>query len=148
MNQQPATGLKGFIYLLATHGVAANLLMVLFFLIGAWSLTKLTTQMFPTFEIDVITVEVTWRGAAAEDVQESIVIPIERELKNVANVKEIYSKSSIGVATIRVEVEEGTDVSLVLDDVKQYVGNIRNLPQESEKPELIEWCATIESPNC
>jgi multidrug efflux pump subunit AcrB len=136
MNQQPATGLKGFIYLLATHGVAANLLMVLFFLIGAWSLTKLTTQMFPTFEIDVITVEVTWRGAAAEDVQESIVIPIERELKNVANVKEIYSKSSIGVATIRVEVEEGTDVSLVLDDVKQYVGNIRNLPQESEKPEI------------
>ena len=110
--------------------------MILFLLLGAWSTSKLTTQMFPSFEIDVVTVSVIWRGASAEDVQESITIPIERELKNIANVKEIYSKSTIGVSSIRVEVTEGSDVAMVLDDVKQYVNNIRNLPKDTEKPEI------------
>jgi len=130
------TGIRGLIYLLASHRVAANLLMALFLLLGLWSTSKLTTQMFPSFEIDVVTISVTWRGASAEDVQESITIPIERELKNLANVKEIYAKSSIGTSIIRVEVIEGADVAQVLDDVKQYVGNIRNLPLDSEKPEI------------
>ncbi|GAA3932579.1 efflux RND transporter permease subunit [Litoribacillus peritrichatus] len=134
--EQPHQGVKAFIHLLATHKVAANLLMSLFLLLGLWSLSRITTQMFPSFEIDVVTIAVSWRGASAEDVQASITVPIERELKNIPNIKEVYSKSGIGSSVIRVEVLEDADLTKVLDDVKQRVGNIRNLPKDAERPEI------------
>jgi len=65
----------------AQHRVAANLLMIMMILAGVWALTKLNTQFFPNFELDFITVRVVWSGAAAEDVEQSITDPLERELR-------------------------------------------------------------------
>ncbi|WP_289302963.1 hypothetical protein, partial [Methylophaga sp. UBA3996] len=51
----------------AQHKVAANLLMLMMLIGGFVSLSKLNTQFFPNFALDVITVSVVWRGASAED---------------------------------------------------------------------------------
>ena len=79
--------MQSFISLFANHKVAPNLLMALLFLAGFYGLKQLNTQFFPDFAIDVVRVQIAWPGAAAEDVQKSITIPVEQELKNVANVK-------------------------------------------------------------
>ena len=76
--------MQSFIRLFASHKVAPNLLMLLLFLSGAYGLKQLNTQFFPDFAVDVVTVNIVWPGAAAEDVQNSITIPVEQELKNVA----------------------------------------------------------------
>ena len=55
----------------AQHKVAANLLMIMMILAGAWALAKLNTQFFPNFALDVVTVRVAWTGAAAEDVEDT-----------------------------------------------------------------------------
>ncbi|MEH6813791.1 MAG: efflux RND transporter permease subunit, partial [Motiliproteus sp.] len=117
----------------ATHKVAANLLMFLMIIAGLWALKKLNTQFFPTFELDVVSVQVNWSGAAAEDVERNITIPIEQELKGLHNVDEILSTSQQGRSSIRVVVEEGADVGKVVDDVKQHVDGIRNLPTDAEE---------------
>ena len=49
--------------------VAANVLMLLAFVLGVIGLTRMNVQFFPTFELDVISVHVVWSGAAAEDVE-------------------------------------------------------------------------------
>ncbi|MCW8885635.1 MAG: efflux RND transporter permease subunit [Motiliproteus sp.] len=122
----------------ATHKVAANLLMALMILAGLWGVKKLNTQFFPTFELDVVTIQVIWSGAAAEDVERNITIPIEQELKGIHNVDEILSTSKQGMSSIRVVVEEGADVGKVVDEVKQFVDGIRNLPTDAEKPVIQE----------
>ncbi len=118
----------------ATHRVAANLLMMLMILAGAWGLKQLKTQFFPTFELDLVTIQVSWSGAAAEDVEQNITIPIEQELTSVNGIDKVFSTSNRGVSSIRLELDEGIDSSRVLDDVKQKIDGLRNLPEESEQP--------------
>lgn len=131
MNHGP---LKNLITLFTEHRVAANLLMMLMILAGIWGLKKLNTQFFPTFELDIITIAVPWSGAAAEDVESSIILPVERELKSVNGIDAIYSTATQGAASIRLELEENSDVAYILDEVKQKVDGITNLPADAEKP--------------
>jgi multidrug efflux pump subunit AcrB len=119
----------------ATHRVAANLFMLLMILAGAWGIKKLNTQFFPTFELDVITVQVIWSGAAAEDIASSIILPIEEELKSLTGIDTLYSTAQQSSASIRIEVDEDTDVDFLLDEVKQKIDSVRNeLPSDIEEP--------------
>ncbi len=120
----------------ARHKVAANLLMVMMVLAGAWALTRLNTQFFPNFALDFVTVRVVWTGASAEDVESAITVPIERELRAVDGLRKMSSTSAEGVSSITLEYEEGTDMGVALDQVKERVGLIRNLPASSEDPEI------------
>ena len=79
--------------LFAQHKVAANLLMFILIVAGLVSLTRLNTQFFPNFALDFITVRVEWRGASAEDVEDSISIRIEQELRTIDYVKKMTSTS-------------------------------------------------------
>ena len=121
----------------AQHRVAANLLMIMMILAGVWALAKLNTQFFPNFALDRVTVRVVWTGAAAEDVEESITHPLERELRYLDGLKNLTSTSSNGIASLSLEFEEGTDIGQALDDVKQAVDQVRNLPTTAEKPEIV-----------
>ena len=124
----------GIIELFAAHPVACNLLMATMLLVGAWSLTRLNTQFFPTFDIDFITITVKWTGASAEDVEAAITDPIERELLGLDSVREMTSSSRRGSASINLEYEEGSDMSVALDEVKERVAAIRNLPAAADEP--------------
>jgi multidrug efflux pump subunit AcrB len=127
---------QGLISLFARHRVAANLLMALMVLAGAWALSKLNTQFFPTFELDVITVRVVWTGAGAEDVERGITAPLEEELRNLDNLHDITSTSATSVSSITLEYDEGTDMDNALEKVNSAIDRIRNLPVEAEEPEV------------
>jgi len=120
----------------AHHRVAANLLMVMMILAGIWGLAKLNTQFFPNFALDFVSTRVTWTGASAEDVENSITIPIEQELLSLDGLREMTSSSAEGIASITIEYDEGTDMGVALDQVKERVGLVRNLPERSDEPEV------------
>ena len=125
---------EGLIAVFASHPVACNLLMAIMLLGGAWALTRLNTQFFPTFDIDFITITVKWTGASAEDVEAAITDPIERELLGLDTVREMTSDSNRGFALISLEYEEGSDMAVALEQVKERVAAIRNLPGAAEEP--------------
>ena len=124
----------GLIEVFASHPVACNLLMAIMLLGGAWALTRLNTQFFPTFDIDFISITVKWTGASAEDVEAAITDPIERELLGLDTVREMTSSSNRGFASISLEYEEGSDMTVALEQVKERIASIRNLPAAAEEP--------------
>ena len=132
----PLLAHRGLIHLFATHRVAANLLMVLMVLAGLWGLSKLNTQFFPSFELDIINVRVVWTSASAEDVERAITIPLEQELRNVEYLHKMNSTSATGVSAITLEFKEGTNMSEALDAVNTRIDRLRNLPSTAEKPEV------------
>ncbi len=123
---------------LAHHPVAANLLMVIMLLAGAFALDRLNVQFFPSFELDLITVRVVWTGASAEDIEDGITNPLEQRLKNVDNLKNMTSTSALGLSSIALEFQEGTDPLLALDQTRRLVDEFRNLPADAEKPEVAQ----------
>lgn len=120
----------------ARHPVAANLLMVLMLAAGAWGITKLNTQFFPTFALDFVTVRVVWSGASPEDIEEAITIPLEQSLKNVDGVRTLTSTSVEGASSVVLEFEPGTAPTLALQQVQEEVDMVRNLPESAELPRV------------
>lgn len=127
---------RDFIGIFAQHRVAANLLMVMMLIAGTLALSKLNTQFFPNFALDIISIRVEWRGASAEDVEDSLTTRIEQELRTVDYVDKMTSTSSYGSSVVSLEFEDDADMGRALDQVKDHVARIRNLPADSETPEV------------
>ncbi len=127
---------RGLIAVFARHRLLANLMMLLVFGVGAVALTRMNIQFFPTFALDVISVRVVWSGASAEDVENGIIIPLEERLKTVDGLKKLTSTASQGIAALSVELQEGTDPLLALDQVRQRVDEFRNFPKDAETPQV------------
>ncbi len=120
----------------ARHRVACNLLMAMMILAGIWSLVHLNTQFFPTFALDFITVRVTWTGSSAEDAEDSVVNPLEQALRTADGLRQMTSTATEGSARLTLEYEEGTDMGIALDWVKEQVALVRNLPASAEEAEI------------
>lgn len=125
---------RGAIASFSEHRLAANLLMLLMIMAGLFGLQQLNRQLFPNFDFDFITVTVPWRGASPEDIERAITIPIEQNLKTLANTRRMIARSEPGRASFFLEMEDGTDLSLAISDVRQRISTIRNLPQDAEQP--------------
>jgi len=122
--------------LFAQHPVAANLVMVIMLLSGMMALGSLNTQFFPSFEVEVVSVRVIWSGATPEDVERSIIVQLEHELRTVDGVDKITSSSSQGAGAVLLEFPEGTDMGQATDRVQERVNSVRNLPQDAEQPQV------------
>ncbi|MDR5865740.1 efflux RND transporter permease subunit [Halomonas koreensis] len=118
------------------HRVAANLVMLLMLLGGALGLSRMNIQFFPDFALDVVTVRTLWSGAAAEDVEQGITVPLEQRLRSLDGLKRMTSTSAQGVSSLTLEFREGSDPVLALDDVRQRVDEFTNLPADAETPRV------------
>ncbi|GIS88373.1 MAG: hypothetical protein CM1200mP18_10830 [Gammaproteobacteria bacterium] len=133
MSSAPRNNLLG---LLARHPVAANLMMAMMIIAGIWGLSKLNAQFFPNFDIDFVSVKVVWVGASAEDVEKLVTEPLEQQLRGIDRSKELRSRSVDGLSLVTLEFKEGTDMGLAIDQVKEQVDLVRNLPATAEPPEI------------
>ncbi|MEM6708352.1 MAG: efflux RND transporter permease subunit [Pseudomonadota bacterium] len=118
----------------ARHPVAANLTMIAMIMAGIWALRVMPTQLDPPAHLPYVVIEVTWEGAGAEDVEALITTPIEQQLRNLNDLRELTSRSVNGYARLVVQLDHDADVQQALDEVKQRVSSIRNLPAGIETP--------------
>ncbi len=126
--------MKTLIAWFAENHVAANLLM--FFLLAAGVVTVffLRVEVFPEVALDQVEVRVEYRGASPDEVEDSIIRPIEERIAGLPGIERIYSVASEGLASITVEVMKGWDVNRLYDDIKVEVDGITTLPEEAERP--------------
>jgi len=121
------------------HPTAANLLMLIIILLGVLGIGSLTREVFPEFSSNFINIQVVYRGASAEEVEETICRRIEEEIEGIEGVEKITSTSREGLAFITVEVVDGYSVDEALKDVENEVEQIDNFPEEAEDPIIWEW---------
>ena len=69
--------MNGAIAWWARNPVAANLLMVGLVIAGLLGYSQIGREVIPTVALNIVTVEVTWPGAAPEEVEEQVVERIE-----------------------------------------------------------------------
>ena len=124
----------GLISLFARHRTAANLLMVLMIVTGLFALTRMNTQFFPDFGIDIVSVSIEWPGASATDVDQNIIQAVEPEVRFLDGVKRVTSYAFEGLGSLIIEFDPGTNMQRALSEVETAVAQITTLPEASEKP--------------
>ena len=118
----------------ARNGVAANLLMGIIVISGFFSIRGLKMELFPDFDLDLVTISVPYPGAAPLEVEDGICQQIEEKIWDLDGIKEMTSFARENVGVVSVQVERSKDAKLLADEIKVRVDSILNFPEEAEKP--------------
>ncbi|MGI9628950.1 MAG: efflux RND transporter permease subunit, partial [Longimicrobiales bacterium] len=127
---------RGPIAWMVRNPVAANLLMVVILLGGLLATLSLKQEVFPAFELDVVSVSVPYPGASPAEVEQGIVLAVEEAVQSVDGVKRLSSVSREGSGSVTIELTLGADRDRVLADVTNAVDRIITFPGEAERPTI------------
>ena len=125
---------RGPIAWMARNSVAANLLMAVLLVGGLVVGRGVKQEVFPSFDLDYVVVQVPYPGASPAEVEQGIVLAVEEAIGGVDGVKRINATASENVATIIAELFTGEDADKRLADIKNAVDRITTLPRDAERP--------------
>ena len=74
---------KGPLAWMVDHGVAPNLMMALFIIGGLMASLAIKKEVFPEFETEIVQVTISYPGATPEDVEQSLLLPVEAAIADV-----------------------------------------------------------------
>lgn len=128
--------LRGPIAWMTGNSVTANLLMLLLLIGGLVMTTRIKQEVFPEFSLDMVTVQVSYPGASPEEVEQGIILAVEESLLGLEGIDELSSTAVEGSATIRAELEEGSDQQKIYQEIQQGVDRITTFPDDAEQPQV------------
>ena len=127
---------SGPIAWMTKNPVASNLLMLIILVAGAFGITKIDQEVFPEFELDIISVSVAYPGASPEEIEQGLVLALEEAVRGIDGIKRVSSTSAEGAGAVTAELLLDVDQEQVLSDVKASVDRIRSFPEDAEDPKI------------
>ena len=113
------------------------LMMTIFVLlsgIGIYAWRQLAIDAYPDIADVTVAVVTQVAGLAAEEIEQQITIPLERELNGTPRMKMMRSKNTFGLSTILLVFDNGTDDYWARQRVQERINNV-DLPFDA-MPEL------------
>ena len=127
---------KGVITWMVSNRDTPNLLMIVLLLGGFLVSATIKQEVFPEFELDLITVSVAYPGASPDEVEQSVVLALEQAVQGIEGVDEITATASEGSGSLRAELREDASGQQVLADIEQAVDRIETFPVDTEDPRV------------
>ena len=117
----------------AKNPVAANLLMFVMLSGGVMALLTVHQEEFPSMDINMVSINVPYLGAAPEESEQGVCIRIEESLEGTNGVEKIQATASEGACTVMAMLFEDVNQIEVLNEIKSLVDGINTFPVETEK---------------
>ena len=121
----------------ASNPVAANLLMLLILTGGLLGMFGVDKEVFPTFNPHQIVVSAIYPGAGPSDVEESVCIPIEEAIHDLAGIKHLHGEISGDNCDIKVELHPDRDREQMMALIRGRIQAIPRLPRQVEKVDVL-----------
>jgi len=117
--------------------VFATVVSLLLVILGLLAFTRLSVRELPEVESPVVSIETTYRGAAADVVETKITQVIEERVSGLEGVTKITSQSIDGRSSINLEFVPERNVDEAANDVRDRVSRVAaQLPPEADPPEI------------
>ncbi|HVJ67197.1 MAG TPA: efflux RND transporter permease subunit, partial [Caulifigura sp.] len=115
--------------------VAAAIVLMVFGIRGA---EHLPLDVFPEFAPPVVEIQTEAPGITTEEVESLVSVPIENALNGVPYVKTIRSKSVLGLSSVRLIFQNGTDLLTARQLVQERLALVApQLPQVAKPPVIL-----------
>lgn len=116
------------------------ILFSLLMMISLYTFSRLKVDLLPGIDIPQISIHTAYPGASPREVEESVSRVLESGLSSVKNLKNIYSTSSKESSTVSLEFYHGTDLDLVLNEIRDALELVKSLlPSKSQAPRIFRY---------
>ncbi len=115
--------------------VFAWMLMAALIIFGLLSYGRLGVSQLPDVDFPVVSITLTWEGAAPEVMESDVVDVAEDALMSIQGIRDISSSIRQGSATVTVEFELGREIDAAVQEVQNKIAQAqRLLPKEMDPP--------------
>jgi multidrug efflux pump subunit AcrB len=123
------------------HSLLVNLISIFIIIAGLATIYvyHIRREAFPEVSFDMVIVQTVYPGAAPQEVEKLITVPIEKELKGVDGIETMISRSIDNISGIQLDISQDVkDKDKVVDDIEQAVDMVTDLPDDAEEPVVTE----------
>ena len=110
--------------------------VILLFIFGSISLSRLPIQLTPELEEPEITITTKWRSASPNEVEAEIIEPQEDVLRGLPGLTEIRAKAFESRGEINLTFAVGVDMRRALIEVMNRLNQISDYPDDAEEPSI------------
>jgi len=105
--------------------------------VGLVSLSRLPIDLMPEITYPTLSISTYYTNTGPEEMEQLITRPIEEAMSAVPGVEEVFSTSSEGRSTVRVQFSWGINLDAAADDIRERLDRVSpRLPEESTRPML------------
>ena len=123
--------------------VTTLLIFVAVIVLGLYAFRQLPIDQFPEMDPPYITVMTTYPGASASEIETNVTRLVENSLNSVDHLKEMTSTSRDNMSMVMLELEWGTDIDEVMNDVRSFVDMLKDaLPSGCTNPYLFKFSSS------
>ncbi len=126
--------MKKLISYFIRYHVSVNIIIIAFIMLGLIGALSMKSSFFPLSDSKNISINLVYPGASPQEMEEGIVLKIEDNLKGILGIDRVTSVSRENSANINVEIERGTNIDVVLAEVKNAVDRVPSFPVGMEPP--------------
>lgn len=127
---------RGIIGWMVANRVTPTLLMIVLLAGGFFFAATVKQEVFPEFDLDLVTITVPYPGSSPEEVEQGIILAVEEAIRGLEGIKELTARASEGSGTVTAELEEGANQHRVYQEIKQEIDRITTFPLDAEEPEV------------
>ena len=122
------------------NGTSIFVLIIMIFLFGLRSYQSMPKEQFPEVSLPTVYINTPYFGNSAQDIENLVTRPIEKELQSVSGVKDIRSTSMQDFSIITVEFNTDIDIDDATRKVKDAVDLAKSeLPNDlNEEPRVFD----------
>ncbi len=129
---------KAVSYLLKQK-LLVGLVVVLIALLGVVSALSINREAYPEVNFDMVQIVTVYPGGSPDEIESFITIPLEEELREVTGIDKVRSYNIENLSVIAVFIEEkARDKRTVVQDIKDAVDAVKDLPAKAERPTVTE----------
>ena len=112
-------------------------LFLVIFIAGVYSYVKIPKEIFPSFDLDMISIRGTYTGASVDILNKMAVNEIEDNVKNIDGIDTVSSIITPGSFSIVIELKKGENKFNIADKIKDAVALTKsNLPTDMDEPSV------------
>ncbi|BBM83290.1 efflux RND transporter permease subunit [Candidatus Uabimicrobium amorphum] len=140
--------MKNLLAFFAKRHLLVNLLMAVVIVFGFLATTNMKLEVFPKFDLGIVTITTARPGAGPEDVELSLTVPIEEEILKIDGLKKVVSNSMEGISVITVRLDPDVkNQKQLVNDIQKAVDRAASLlPSDIPNKPIVEEISSLKVP--
>jgi len=119
--------------------VAVSMIILIFFVIGLYSMSMLSIEMMPDMNIPVVVVATQYSNVAPDEIENIVTKPLEGAISSVSGLDTLTSMSDEGSSLIVAQFDTNIDIEQAEDDINAKINLMKStLPDECNDPMVIK----------